>query len=104
MIDPSKIGEMMQQVQSMQAKMQADLKNISAEGQAGGGMVKVTLNGAFECSKVEIDVAVVDKDDVSMLQDLVQAAINAATTRIEEVRADQARDTVGQLGIPPGLF
>jgi DNA-binding YbaB/EbfC family protein len=104
MIDPSKLGQMMSQVQNMQREMQEKLAAVKAEGQAGGGMVKVTLNGNMECESVSIDAACVDKEDVSMLQDLVQAAINDASRRIEEARADQAQSAIGSLGLPPDLL
>lgn len=104
MIDPEKLGQMMQQAQQMQQRMQEELQRARVEGQAGGGMVKVTLNGAYEVVAVKIEPTVVDKDDVSMLEDLVRAAVNDATARIEEVRMEQARGMAGQLGIPPGMF
>jgi len=104
MIDPSKIAEMMQQAQQMQAKMQGELAELRVLGQAGGGMVKVHVNGNHECLSVEIDKNVVDKDDVAMLQDLVQAAITDAARRVEEKRAEQARSAMGGMGLPEGLF
>lgn len=104
MIDPSKLGEMMQQAQRMQSEMQDALKQERVDGSAGGGMVTVTLNGAFECLAVKVDPSVVDKDEVSMLEDLVRAAVNDAATRVEEVRASQARNMAGGLGLPDGMF
>lgn len=104
MIDPEKLGQMMQQAQAMQQRMQEELQRARVEGQAGGGMVKVTLNGAYEVVALQIEPSVVDKDDVSMLEDLIRAAFNDATARIEEVRMEQARGMAGQLGIPPGMF
>lgn len=104
MIDPEKIGQMMQQAQAMQERMQEELQKARVEGQAGGGMVKVALNGAYEVMELKIEPAVVDKADVSMLEDLIRAAFNDATSRIEEVRMEQARGMAGSLGIPPGMF
>ena len=104
MIDPSKLTEMMQQAQQMQSKMQEALTRERVEGSAGGGMVTVTLNGAFECLAVKVDPTVVDKDDVSMLEDLMRAAINDAAVRVEEVRGQQARSMAGGLGLPDGIL
>ena len=104
MIDPSKLGEMMQQAQRLQTEMQDALKRERVEGSAGGGMVMVALNGAWECLEVKIDPTVVDKSDVSMLEDLVRAAVNDAAIRIEEVRAQQARNMAGNMGLPDGLL
>jgi len=103
MLDPSKIAEMMQQAQQMQSKMQNELSELRVLGQAGGGMVKVNVDGNHNCLSVEIDEAVVDKADISMLQDLIQAAINDAARRVEEKRMEQARSAAGNMGIP-GLF
>jgi len=103
-IDPSQIGEMMRQAQAMQQKMQDDLRARVVEGQAGGGMVRIDMNGLYEVTSVKIDPTVVSKDDVGLLEDLVRAAIHAAVARIEEARAEQARGMAGQLGLPPGMF
>jgi nucleoid-associated protein EbfC len=103
--DPSKISQMMQQAQSMQQKMLAELENKSVEAQAGGGMVTCTMNGAMKLLSLKIDPAVVDKDDLGMLEDLVRAAVNDATFRVEELRMNQAQSMAGQLGLPTnGLF
>ncbi|HEY1099697.1 MAG TPA: YbaB/EbfC family nucleoid-associated protein [Myxococcota bacterium] len=100
MFDPSKLGEMMQQAQQMQEKMQADLKNKLADGQAGGGMVKVQVNGLYEVTKVSIDKAVVDPTDVPLLEDLVRAAVGQALARVEELRMENARGMAGAMGLP----
>ena len=102
--DPTKLAEMMQKAQSMQQKMMEALQARQVVGQAGGGMVKVHMNGALSTTKVEIDPTVVDKDDVAMLEDLVRAEVNDATARVEELRMNEAKGMAGQLGIPGGLF
>ena len=103
--DPSKIAQMMQQAQSMQQKMMADLENQKVEAQSGGGMVTCTMSGAMKVLSLKIDPAVVDPSDVSMLEDLVRAAVNDATNRVEELRMSQAQNMAGQLGLPTeGLF
>jgi DNA-binding YbaB/EbfC family protein len=104
MFDPSKLQEMMQQAQQMQARMQADLQTRVVEGQAGGGMVKVAVNGLYEVTAVKIDPAVVDPKDTAMLEDLVRAAFAQALARVEEARVDNARQMAGAMGIPGGLF
>jgi DNA-binding YbaB/EbfC family protein len=102
--DPSKLSEMMAQAQQMQQRMQDDLKKKAVEGAAGGGMVKVSVNGMFEVLSVKIDPAVVDKADVSLLEDLVRAAFSQALVRVEEARAEGARALAGSMGIPGGMF
>lgn len=104
MIDPQKIAQMMQQAQSMQQRMQEALAAQRVEGQAGGGMVKVSMTGGYEIVELKIEPQVVDPNDVGMLEDLVRAALNDAVARVEEVRLEQARQMAGQLGIPPGML
>lgn len=65
-------------------QMQENLKNITATGSSGGGLVKVTLNGKFEMVDIQIDPIAVDPRDVKMLQDLIIAATHQATDNIQE--------------------
>jgi len=90
--------KMMQQAQQMQDQMQAELAELRVSAAAGGGVVTATLNGQKELMKLEIDPAAVDPDDVEMLQDLVVAAVNEASRRVDE-------EVQGKLGsmMPPGL-
>ena len=104
MFDPSKLSEMMAQAQQMQQKLQDELKVKVLEGQAGGGMVKVKVNGMFEVTSVSIDKKVVDPNDVTLLEDLVRAAVTQALARVEEARMENARMMAGNMGLPGGLF
>ena len=104
MIDPSQIGEMMRQAQDMQQKMQEELRTRVVEGQAGGGMVRIVMNGLYEVASVKIEPSVVNKDDVPLLEDLVRAALHAAVARVEDARMEHARGMAGSLGIPSGMF
>ncbi|MFH1686413.1 MAG: YbaB/EbfC family nucleoid-associated protein [bacterium] len=97
------VGDMMKQVQAMQAKMekiQAELEEERVEGSAGGGMVKVICNGKQDVVGIEIDPEVVDPKDVDMLQDLVVAAINQARQKAQEVQAERMASLTGGLSIP----
>jgi DNA-binding YbaB/EbfC family protein len=100
------MGQMMKQVKKMQqemAKAQQELEKKEVVGSAGGGVVKVTMNGQKKLLSVEIDPDVVDPDDVEMLQDLITAAFNEALKNVDElVSKDLGRFTAG-LNIP-GLF
>ncbi len=104
MLDPSKLAEMMRQAQEMQQRAQDELRSKTVEGQAGGGMVAVQLNGLFEVLKVAIDKRVVNPDDVALLEDLVRAAVSQATAKVEEVRMEQARGMASAFGLPPGMM
>jgi DNA-binding YbaB/EbfC family protein len=88
----------MKQAQQMQERLQKQMAELRVEGNAGGGMVTVVINGAKQVQSLKIDPEVVSKDDVEMLQDMIVAAINDAHRK-----ADQEMSTnVGGM-LPPGL-
>jgi DNA-binding YbaB/EbfC family protein len=100
------IGNMMKQAQQMQQRMmdmQARLGEMEQEGQAGGGLVSVTLSGKGEAKRVKLDKSVVDPNDIEMLEDLVTAAINDARHKIDAVTAAETEKAMGGMGLPPGL-
>lgn len=83
---------MMRQAQKMQQdalKAKEELDNTVFEGSASGGMVKVEINGAFEMQSVKINPAVVDPDDIEMLEDLVVAAFNDAKNKADEAKSQR---------------
>ena len=90
--------KMMQQAQQMQDKMQAELSEVRVSAAAGGGAVTATLNGQKDLIKLEIDPSAVDPEDVEMLQDLVVAAVNEASRRVDE----EVQSKLGGM-MPPGL-
>jgi DNA-binding YbaB/EbfC family protein len=97
---------MMKQAQKLQAKMmemQAELGNRTVSAQAGGGMVEAVVNGRQELVSLRIDPEVVAPDDVEMLQDLIQAAVNEALNRSREMMAAEMSKLTGGMNIP-GLF
>ncbi len=97
------LGNMMKQVQQMQAKMeqmQAELENMTVEGTAGGGMVKIVANGKGDIQDVVIDPEVVDPEDVEMLQDLVKAAMTQAKEKSNELQQEHMSGLTGGLNIP----
>jgi len=98
------IAQLMQQAQRMQENLQRaqeEIAKIEMEGQAGGGMVTVTLTGRKECRKVRIDPSVLS--DPEMAEDLVAAAFNDASNKIDaESQARMAGATAG-MPLPPGM-
>ena len=92
------IQEMMKQAQEMQSRLQKQMVDLRVEGNAGGGMVTVVVNGAKQLQSLKIDPEVVSKEDVEMLQDLIVAAINDAHRKAD---AEMASKMGGML--PPGL-
>lgn len=78
------IQKLMKQAQQMQEKMQRELSELVVEATAGGGMVTVQMSGHKHLLGVKIDPEVMDPADPSMLQDLVLAAVNEATRKVDE--------------------
>ena len=96
-------GNMMKQVQKMQARMveiQEQLAEERVEGTAGGGMVKAVANGKQEIVEITIDKEVVNPDDIEMLQDLIVAAVNQAQKAASELAAERMAEVTGGLNIP----
>lgn len=92
------IQEIMKQAAQMQERLQKDMSTVRVEGNAGGGMVTVVVNGAKQVQSITIDPEVVSKDDVGMLQDLIVAAITDAHRKADE---EMAQKMGGML--PPGI-
>ncbi|MEI6389211.1 MAG: YbaB/EbfC family nucleoid-associated protein [Spirochaetota bacterium] len=99
--------EMLRNPQALAARAE-ELKRmtdaIEATGSAGGGMVKITVNGSMAIKSCIISPEVVDPDDVQMLQDLVIAAFNDAQSHIKESLQRSLAENMGGMGLPPGLF
>ena len=96
-----KLNQIMKQAQALQEKFKKQLEDLNVEATAGGGMVSVQMNGNKTVLRVTIDPEVVDKDDVEMLQDLVTAAVNEASRKVDEQAQQQLGSMAGNL---PGLF
>ena len=94
------IQKMMAQAQQMQERLQRQMAEMRVEGAAGGGMVKVTVNGNKQLLQIAIDPECVSKDDVAMLQDLILAAVNDAHRKVDEGLASQMQGMMGGLRIP----
>ena len=104
---PKGLGDIMRQAQKLQsqmAKLQEELADRTVEGTAGGGMVTVVANGRQEVVSLTIDPEVIDPNDVEMLQDLVQAGVNDALKKAQEMSAAEMGKLTGGLGNIPGLF
>ncbi len=101
----SGLGAMMKQAQQMQEKMQKaqeEIANLQIEGQAGGGLVKVTMTGRHELRKVDIDDSLMT-DDKEMLEDLLAAAVNDAVQRLEAQTRETMQDATAGMNLPAGM-
>jgi DNA-binding YbaB/EbfC family protein len=97
---------MMKQVKDMQArmqKMQEELAALDIEGQAGGGLVAVTMNGKGEVKRVRIDPSLLKPEEAEILEDLIVAAAADAKGKVEAKMAEKMGEVTGGLPLPPGL-
>jgi DNA-binding YbaB/EbfC family protein len=97
------IKQLMKQAQQMQDQMQRQMAAIRVEGTAGGGMVKAEMSGNKELVAITIDKEAVDPDDVEMLQDLIKAAVNEASRKVDEEMQSSMGALTGGMKIP-GMF
>lgn len=100
-----KIGDMMRQAQQMQEtlhKVQAELAAMEVTGQAGGGLVAVTMTGKHEVRRVELSPDLLDEDR-AMIEDLIAAATNDAVARVAAVTEEKMGGLTAGLPLPPGL-
>ena len=96
---------MMKQAQKRQADMQKaqeEIKNMEVEGQSGGGMVKVIMQGSHEVKRISIDDSLL-ADDKDMLEDLVAAAVNDAVHKIESESKSRMAGVTNGMSLPPGM-
>jgi DNA-binding YbaB/EbfC family protein len=94
------LQDMMKQAQQMQERLRQQMAALSVEATAGGGMVAVVMDGTKRLRSLRIDPEVVSRDDVEMLQDLIVAAVNEASRRVDEALAREVGGLLGGLGIP----
>jgi nucleoid-associated protein EbfC len=95
--------QMMNQLRKMQqemAKAQDEIQSTTVDGAAAGGAVKITMTGDFRVTKIALDRAVVDPDDVETLEDVIVAAFNDARAKAEEFAAKRMGSVTGGLKIP----
>ena len=100
------LGQMMQQVQQMQARMQefqARLEGIFVTGNAGGGLVAVTLNGKGAMSACTIDASLIQPEEKEIVEDLFVAAHGDARAKLEKLIAEEMKQVTGGLPLPPGF-
>ena len=102
------LAGLMQQAQRMQENLkraQEEIGQLEVTGQAGGGMVKVTLTGRHETKRVEIESSILAgaADDKEMLEDLIAAAFNDAANKVTEITASKMAEVQGGMSLPPGF-
>ena len=99
-------NNMLKQAQELQSKMmdaQKKVEELEAEGTAGGGLVKVSVNGKSMVTNVTIDPSLLVADEIDILEDLILAAHNDAKEKVQQKTADEMSSITGGLKLPPGL-
>ena len=100
------LGNLMKQAQQMQAnlqKAQEEIAQVEVTGEAGGGMVSVTMNGRHEARRVSIDPALFEEGDREMIEDLVAAAVNDTARKVEQATQEKMAGVAGGMNLPPGM-
>ena len=100
------LGQMLKQAQQMQEKMgemQSALEQAEVDGEAGGGMVRVTLNGRGDMKAVKIDPAIFSAEEAEMIEDPIVAAHNDARARAQERMQEEMAKMTGGLQLPEGF-
>jgi hypothetical protein len=99
------IGNLMKQAQAVQQnlqKAQEQVAQITATGEVGGGMVKVTMNGRHEVARVQLEPALL-QEEREVLEDLIAAAINDATHKVGVAVNEKMSGAMAGLQLPPGM-
>jgi DNA-binding YbaB/EbfC family protein len=97
---------MMKQAQAMQEKMQemqAELERLEVEGEAGGGMVRVTSSAKGQLKAISIDDQLLKPEEREILEDLIVTAHDDARKKAERLVEEKMRGMASGLGLPPGL-
>ncbi len=100
------MSQIMKQAKAMQdkmAEMQKKIEEMEIEGNSGGGVVKVVMNGKHELKKIDIDASLMNPDESEVLEDLIVAAINDVNKKIAENMSNQLGSLSSGMDLPPGM-
>ncbi len=100
------LGALMQQAQEMQEmfkQAQEELAKAEVQGEAGGGLVKVVMNGKREVLRLDIDDSLFKEEDKEILEDLVAAAVNDAVHKVSRMKEEKMAELAGGLQLPGGM-
>jgi DNA-binding YbaB/EbfC family protein len=108
-MEVSALQQMLSRLQKVQEDLQRQVNSVAVEASAGGGMVTVKMNGQKQVLDVKIEPEVFSSKDQEMLQDLIRAAVNEASRRVDDELATQMKSLAS--GLPglsglkiPGMF
>jgi DNA-binding YbaB/EbfC family protein len=102
-MDLTKMMKQAQELQGRMQKLQEDLAALEVEGQSGGGLVKVKLNGKLEALGLKVDPSLIKPEEAEILEDLIVAAFQDAKRKAETAVQAKMQEITGGLALPPGL-
>jgi nucleoid-associated protein EbfC len=102
-MDLMKMMKQAQEIQGRMQKLQEELSGLEVEGQSGGGLIKVRLNGKLEARGVKIDPSLIKPEEAEILEDLIMAAFQDAKGKAEAAVQARMQEITGGLALPPGL-
>ena len=103
MKNPANMLKQAQQIQSQMQQVQKHLADHEVIGQAGGGMIQITLNGHGEMKRVQIHKEAISDDDIEMIEDLIVTAYNNAKTKMDTLVAEETQKAMNGFSLPPGI-
>ena len=103
MMDFMKMMKQAQELQGRLQRLQEELGSLQVEGQAGAGMVRITLSGTGEMKSVRIDPGLMKPGEAEMVEDLIVAAHEDAKAKLEVEAAQHLKQMTGGLPLPPGF-
>ncbi|MEM7071040.1 MAG: YbaB/EbfC family nucleoid-associated protein [Pseudomonadota bacterium] len=101
-----KLADMMQQAQEMQQKMQTmqdELNEREVTGEAGGGLVKISMSAKGQLHKINIDPELMKQSQINILEDLIVAAFNQAHSKGKQLVEDETKRMMTNMGLPPNI-
>ena len=104
---PANMGNLMKQAQKMQRQMEAaskEMEEAEVTAASGGGAVEVTMNGKKVITRIKLSEEVVDPEDIEMLEDLIMAAVNEASNKVDAMSEESMSKITGGLGGLGGGF
>ena len=103
MKNPANMLKQAQQIQSQMQQVQKHLADCEVTGQAGGGMVQITLNGHGEMKRAQIQKEAISEDDIEMVEDLIVTAYNNAKTKMDALVSEETQKAMNGFQLPAGV-
>jgi nucleoid-associated protein EbfC len=103
-MDIAQIVKMAGQLREQLATAQADADKVRVSGEAGGGLVRVVMNGRHEVVELKVDPKTMVPSEVALVEDLIRAAVNSASAKVAEAMKGRMSDLARQMGVDPSML